>query len=126
MLFIIFPPIVHFSLSAACLSRSSQTLPCASLHHVSPTSSWHQSLRSPSLRLDSSVFTRCLQPRNKPKQNHQRSHGLGAKRWMCRIESFEVYRAKRQRCHHRNRSQIFTPSSPQLPHLYPPHACRVL
>ena len=61
-----------------------------------------------------SVFPPCLQPQNKPKQNYQRRHGLGAKCWMCWIERFEVYRALRQKCHHWNLILTLTPSSPQL------------
>lgn len=73
----------YFSLSAPRLSKSSQTLLSASLTHVFQTSRRHQSLRFPSLRLFCSVFPPCLQPQNKPKQNYQRSYGLGAKCWMC-------------------------------------------
>ncbi len=121
-LFRIFLLIIFFPLSASRLSKSTQTLLCASFNRVFQTSSWHQSLRFPSLRLPSSVFPPCLQPQNKPKQNYQRSHGLGAKCWMCWIESFEVYRALRRKCHHWHLSLIFTPSSPQ-PHLLRP-SCR--
>lgn len=69
-----------------------------------------------------SVFSPCLQPQNKPKQNYQRSHGLGTKCWMCWIESFEVYWALRRKCHHWNLSLIFTPSS-LWPHV-PCPSCR--
>lgn len=61
----------------------------------------------------------CLQPQNKPKQHYQKSYGLGAKCWLCWIESFEVYRALRLKCHHWNLSIIFSfliaPASPPLP-----------
>lgn len=80
----------------------------------------------PSLRLPFSVFPPCLQTQNKPKQNYQRSYGLGAKCWLCWIESFEVYRALRLKCHHWNLSIIFTSLLP-LPHLpCPPQVYKLL
>lgn len=91
-------------------SKNSQTLLCASFTCIFKTSNRHQSLCFPSLH-PYSVFSPCLQPQNKPKQNYQRSHGLGTKCWMCWIESFEVYWALRRKCHHWNLSLIFTPSS---------------
>lgn len=102
-------------------SKGSQTLLYASFTYIFKTSSRHQSLHLPSLH-PYSIFPPCLQPQNKPKQNYQRSHGLGTKCWMCWIESFEVYWALRRKCHHWNLSLIFTPSS-LWPHV-PCPSCR--
>lgn len=72
-----------FFIPASCLSEGLQTLLAAFFTHIFQTLSQYQSLCFPSLRPHSSVFPPCLQPRNKPKQNYQRSYGLGTKCWVC-------------------------------------------
>lgn len=102
---------IHFfSRSTARLSKSSQTLLCAFYAHFSQTSTQHQSLRFPSIYPHLALLPLCLQPQNKPKQNYQRSYGLGTKCWRCWIERFEVYGALRRKCH--KWSLIFTSSLP--------------